>query len=167
MIDKELLSPYIKNNILSLKSLKQSNVPLYNYIKNNKQRIKNRLNIEILEDTVAIRGIKNIALYLSYYYGDTVNLTELRNNNIVIYNSICTLGLPEKVIKELGFKVVYDSKISQDELVEELRSIADENGVIEKLDKRLDNKVRYEANKEYLTVREYLEKLGYHLSYRS
>lgn len=167
MINKELLSPHIRNNVLSLNSLKQSNIPMYNYIKDNKQQIKNRLNILILDDTVAIRGVNNIKLYLSYYFGDTVNLTKLREKSIVIYNNICALGVPEEVIKDLGFKVVYDSKISQDELVKELKAIANENGMIEKLDKRLDNKIRYEANKEYLTVREYLEKLGYHLSYRS
>ena len=156
MINKELLSPHIRNNVLSLNSLKQSNIPMYNYIKDNKQQIKNRLNILILDDTVAIRGVNNIKLYLSYYFGDTVNLTKLREKSIVIYNNICALGVPEEVIKDLGFKVVYDSKISQDELVKELKAIANENGMIEKLDKRLDNKIRYEANKEYLNVREYL-----------
>lgn len=165
MINNKLLSPHIKNGVLSLKSLKQSNVPLHIYIKDNKQQIENRLNIEILDDTVAIRGIKNIKLYLLYYYGDTVNLTNLREESIVIYNNICALGTPEEVIKELGFKVVYDSKISQDELIKELRAIANEDGVIERLNKRLDNKVRYEANKVHMTVREYIEELGFFLDY--
>lgn len=140
---------------------------MYKYIRNNTQNIENRLNIKILDDTIAIRGIDNIKLYLSYYYGDTVNLTKLREESIVIYNSICTLGTPEKVIKNMGFKVEYNSKISQDELIKELKVISNNEGVVERLDKRLDNKIRYEANKANMTIREYIEQLGFHLSYRS
>lgn len=166
MIDRKTLSSHIKNNVLSLKSLKQSNPPLSMYVKDNKEHIEDRLNIEILDDLVAIRGINNIRMYLSYYYGDTVNLTRLREDNIVIYNNVCALGVPEKVIKDMGFKVEYDSKISQDELIEELKTIANKDGVIKKLDKRLDNKIRYEANKVHMTVREYIEDLGFFLDYR-
>lgn len=166
MVNRKTLSPHIKNNVLSLKSLKQSNPPLSIYIKNNKKHIEKRLNIEILDDLVAIRGINNIRMYLSYYYGDIVNLTRLREDSIVIYNNICALGVPEEVVKNMGFEVEYDSKISQDELIKELKAIANENGVIRRLDKRLDNKIRYEANKANMTVREYIEKLGFFLDYR-
>jgi hypothetical protein len=134
MINKKLLSPHIKNNVLSLKSLRSSNPALFNYIKDNFKLFEERLNIEILNDTIAIRGISNIKKYLSYYYGDTVNLTQLRKDSIVIYNNICALGVPEEVIKEMGFKVGYDSKISQDELIEELQALANEGGIIGKLD---------------------------------
>lgn len=166
MIDKKYLSPCIKNNVLSIKSLKKLNPPLSIYVLDNKEDIENRLNIKILDDTVAIRGINNIKLYLLYYYGDTVNLTRLREENIVIYNNICALGTPEKVIKDMGFKSEYDFKISQDKLITELNAIANENGVIIKLNKRLDNKIRYEANKVHMTVREYIEELGFFLDYK-
>lgn len=166
MVNKTILSPYIKNNVLSLKSLRQSNPPLSIYIKNNKRHIEERLNIEILDDLVAIRGMDSIRMYLSYYYGDIVNLTRLREENILIYNNICALGVPEEVVKSMGFKVEYDSKISRDELIKELKTLADKDGVIKKLDKRLDNKIRYEANKVHMTVREYIEYLGFFLDYR-
>lgn len=166
MVDKKLLSPHIKNGVLSIKSLKQFNPPLSKYVLDNKKTIEERFNIEkVLNDTVAIRGIDNIKSYLLYYYGDTVNLTKLRENTIVIYNNICALGVPEKVVKNMGFKVEYDSKISKDELIEELKAIANEDGVIRKLNKRLDNKIRYEANKVNRTVREYIEDLGFFLDY--
>ena len=166
MVDKELLSAHIRNNILSIKSLKQSNPPLAMYVSNNKEIIEKRLNINILNDTTAIRGWDNIKLYLSYYYGNTVNLTRLREETVVIYNNICALGTPEDVIKDMGFKVEYASKTSEDGLIEELKAVADENGMIEKLDKRLDNIIRYKANKENMTVREYIEKLGFYLKHR-
>ena len=166
MVDKKLLSPHIKNGVLSIKSLKQTNPPLSMYVLDNKESIEDRLNIKILNDTVAIRGVDNIRSYLLYYYGDTVNLTKLRKESIVIYNNICALGVPEEVVKNMGFKVQYDSKISKDELVEELKAIANKDGVIRKLDKRLDNKIRYEANKVNMTVRGYVEKLGFFLDYK-
>ena len=166
VVDKKLLSPHIKNGVLSIKSLKQTNPPLSMYVLDNKESIEDRLNIKILNDTVAIRGIDNIRSYLLYYYGDTVNLTKLRKESIVIYNNICALGVPEEVVKNMGFKVQYDSKISKDELVEELKAIANKDGVIRKLDKRLDNKIRYEANKVNMTVRGYVEKLGFFLDYK-
>ena len=166
VVDKKLLSPHIKNGVLSIKSLKQTNPPLSMYVLDNKESIEDRLNIKILNDTVAIRGVDNIRSYLLYYYGDTVNLTKLRKESIVIYNNICALGVPEEVVKNMGFKVQYDSKISKDELVEELKAIANKDGVIRKLDKRLDNKIRYEANKVNMTVRGYVEKLGFFLDYK-
>lgn len=166
MVDKKLLFPFIKNNVLSIKSLKQSNPPLARYVLDNKEILEERLGIKILDDTTTIRGIENIKLYLSYYYGDTVNLSKLRKETIVIYNNICALGVPEQVIKDMGFKVEYDSKISYDELIKELKAIADENGVIKKLSKRLDNKIRYEANKVNKTIREFIEDLGFFLDYK-
>lgn len=166
MVNKRLLAPHIKNNVLSIKSLKQTNPPLSMYVLDNKESTEDRLNIKILNDTVAIRGVDNIRSYLLYYYGDTVNLTKLRKESIVIYNNICALGVPEEVVKNMGFKVQYDSKISKDELVEELKAIANKDGVIRKLDKRLDNKIRYEANKVNMTVRGYVEKLGFFLDYK-
>ncbi len=166
MINRESLSFCIKNNVLSIRDLTRFNPPLSVYILNNIGLIEERLDVEVLDDTVAIRGFNNIRMYLLYHYGDTVNLTKLREENIVVYNNICALGVPEKVIKSMGLKVAYDSKISYDELIEELKAIANEDGVIEKLDKRLDNKVRYEANKVNMTVREYIEKLGFTLDYR-
>lgn len=165
MVDKKLLAPHIKNGVVSIKSLKQSNPPLSKYVLDNKKSIEDRLKIKILDDTVAIRGIDNIKSYLLYYYGDTVNLTKLRKETVVIYNNICALGVPEEVVKNMGFKVEYDSKISKDELIEELKAIANEDGVIRKLNKRLDNKIRYEANKVNKTVREYIEDLGFFLDY--
>lgn len=165
MVDKKLLAPHIKNNVLSIKSLKKDNPALSKYVSDNKKSIEDRLKIKILDDTVAIRGVKNIKLYLLLYYGETVNLTRLREETIVIYNNICALGVPEEVVKDMGFKVEYDSKISQDELIEELKAIANEDGVIRKLNKRLDNKIRYEANKVNKTVREYIEDLGFFLDY--
>lgn len=166
MVNREILSPHIKNNVLSLKSLKQSTPPLSIYIKDNRKHIEERLGIEILDDLVAIRGINNIRMYLLYYYGGIVNLTRLREESIVIYNNICALGVPEEVVKNMGFEVEYDSKISQDELIKELQAIANEDGVIRRLDKRLDNKIRYEANKVHKTVREYVGELGFLLDYR-
>jgi len=166
VIDKKLLAPYIKNNVLSIKSLKLTNPPLSRYVLNNKKIIEERLKIKILNDTIAIRGTENIKLYLLYYYGDTVNLTRLRKESIVIYNNICALGVPEEVVKDMGFKVQYDSKISRDKLIDELKAIANKDGVIKKLNKRLDNKIRYEANKVNMTVREYIESLGFFLDYK-
>ncbi len=161
----DLLSPHIKHGVLSLKSLKNSNIPLYNYIRMNKNYIEESLNINVLDDLSTIRGFNKIKYFLLFYYGEEINLTTIRNEHIIIYNRICAMGVPEEVVKQMGLKCYYNRKISNNELIDELKSLA-VNGVIKQLPKRLDNKIRYECNKRNMTVRQYIESLGFILEYK-
>lgn len=164
MVNEQLLEPYIHDNILSLDSLKEGNFPLYLYVCDNIKYVRSSINCEILDESKPIRGYSIIRKYLKYNYGDVINVTKVRSDNASIYNNICALGSPEEVLSEMGFVVEYSRKITRDELKNELDAIL-VNGLVGKLTKRLDNKLRYEANKRGITINQYLDSLGYTSSY--
>lgn len=164
MLNDYLLNPYIKDNIISLKNLKESNLPLYLYVQGNLDYVTKGTGVEILDEFKPIRGVEALRKYLKYYYGDEINITKVRADNASIYNNICAIGNPEDVVSDLGFYVEYDRKITMDELKKELDALL-VNGLVGKLTKKLDNKLRYEANKKNMTVMQYLGELGYTSSY--
>lgn len=164
MVNDYLLESHIKENILSLNSLKEQNYPLYLYVSDNIDYITRSMGIEILDESKPIRGFKVVKNYLKYYYGDTINVSKVRADNPSIYNNICAIGNPEDVVSDMGFFVEYERKITMDKLKKELDALV-VNGLVGKLTKRLDNKLRYEANKRNMTVLQYLEVLGYTSSY--
>lgn len=164
MVNEQLLDPYIKENILSLDSLKEGNLPLYKYVYDNLEHVKDSLQCEILDESKPIRGYSIIRKYLRFHYGEVVNVSKVRADKAIIYNSICALGNPEDVINEMGFIVEYNRKFTMSELKNELDAIV-VNGLVGKLTKRLDNKLRYESNKRGITINQYLKTLGYTSSY--
>lgn len=157
----EKLAPYISNNVLSLKKLKDTNYPLYKYISTYKDSYQS---VDILDDTKVVKGYKEIKKYLKHYYGDEVNISEIRKTNINLYNYIAAIGKPEEVISEMGFSPTYEGKTTKYSLIKELNEYSKE-GKFKALPKYLYNKVYYQATKNKMTVWEYLDSLGFSRRY--
>lgn len=158
---ENLLVRYSRNGVLPLSKLRAVNYPLFKFIVRNIDIVKSKnTGVELLDDLKSIKDMEKIKLYLRYHFNDTVNLTVLRNEHRYVYNCISSLGNPHDVIKEMGFKVIYEKSDTEDTLREKLREISNEDGVICSLGPLYD-KVYYRARKENMTVAEYLNKLGF------
>lgn len=167
MIDK--LQKAVENNVLPLSKLKKLNYPLFKYVCKNLNRIstslKENFEIEILDDVKSLRDKDKIRLYIKYHFGNIVNLSDLRENHRTIYNYITRYGKPRDVLENMGFKIKYDCSLSEDQLIEELKTLADENGRIKKIGSNLYYRVYYRATKSGYNVKEYIESLGFSMNY--
>lgn len=163
----------VRNRVLPLSVLKKINYPLFRYYMNNRNIVKRRIEsegIQILNDLFTKNTYRNIKLFLTYYYGETVNMNVLREKDRTIYNYISERGKPREVIEEMGFKVEYTKfKRSMEYIMAELNRIADDDGFIYKInDPTLYSKLQYRQRKEgFSSVKDYVETLGFHYGINS
>lgn len=160
-----LLSSYTRNGVLPLKLLKSKNYPLFKYVMNNYELVAANLQecgISIMNDLKSKKDLEVIRLYLKYHFGDTVNLTLLRKNHRTIYSYISFQGKVAETIKELGFSIYHEHVSSEQDIIEELKQIADtERKISQRLEPPLYYKLYYRANKLGLSLKEYTKQLGF------
>ncbi|SNS23661.1 hypothetical protein SAMN05446037_1006155 [Anaerovirgula multivorans] len=151
------LEPYIQNNVLSLRKLKEVSPALYKYMLTCGDEYNG---IEILDDSKVIKG-GDIKKYLTHYYGEVVDVSRLRRGALYIYNKIVSMGNVQKVIEGWGFTVIYEGKATEYSLKKDLQKYVIRGNILGRLPKDIQNKVWYLANKNKMSVGEYLNKLGY------
>lgn len=154
------LSSFHKNGIISMKELRTKSPYLFRYVKSNgSAALFEETGIQIMNDLSSCKDI--IPLFLRYHYGDIVNLTNLRNKHITVYRHICKLGKPIEYVESLGFKVEFESKLTETQLIEELEKRVDSRGYLQSLTKTIHNSLSYRASQNSMTVAEYLKLLGF------
>lgn len=160
-----ILEKHSVNGVLPLKKLKKDNYPLFKYVVNNLIRVSKELldekGVSILDDRHTLRDPDKIKLYLRYHYGQEVNLSELRLIHRTIYNYLTQISNPLEAVISLGFTPVYNHTNSDDMIKSKLQELAYDGNKVRHLKTGFYNRIYYRANKEGLTVKEYLEKLGY------
>ncbi|GEA16837.1 hypothetical protein E308F_30830 [Moorella sp. E308F] len=160
----KLLLKYARNGIVSLRHLKQQNYYLFKVVLSNLAVVRDTLKrngIEIIDDLVSWCNPETIRYYLQYYYGDTVNLTDLRTAHPAAYKYLSQEGKPYEHLRKLGFNVIYNNTMSEEELVATLAS-RNENGKV-KLDRSLYLKLFYRASLKGLDIESYVQQLGFQI----
>lgn len=156
----QILSKLAHNGVVSMQELRVKNLRLLRLLESNFERIADRLQreyeVSILQDLQPVTDENNIKLFLKYHYGDSVNLTDLRERHRSVYRV-----LPARdVLKDWGFEITYDGITTEEMLVAELNRIVKSRGAL-KINDELYGKLAYRARRAHLTVREYLNSLGF------
>ncbi|MDI3310684.1 MAG: hypothetical protein QJR05_04570, partial [Thermoanaerobacterium sp.] len=112
-----LLKQYEKNGVVPLSVVKKSNPPLGNYIKDNFDLFAGLQFIIINDVQEGKLTYENLKLWLKYFYGDVVDLSDLNKNKKTYYNYLRLYGKPEDVLTEMGFDIVYKSKSKKSDMV--------------------------------------------------
>lgn len=158
----DVLNKHSRNGVLLLEDVKSANYPLYKYCIQNIDSIK-----VALSDCGTCLITKSTKLdydkakfLLLYYYGDIINTSTLYRKHKTIYNYLSSLDnrVPD-TLKEMGFNTTNNRNLG---LIRKLKNMS-RNGHISNMDKNTYNKVYHQANRNGITVREYLQ--GHGLTY--
>lgn len=101
--------------------------------------------------------------YIQFKLGETVNLTELRQNFHNYYLKLCGYGTPAEVIQGWGLGVTYTPVgVTEEEILYQIEQRA-VGGVVWKLGRnsKLYQSIAHQARKQGMTVGGYLKKAGY------
>lgn len=160
-----LIGAYTKNGVVPLSLLKKRNYPIFKYFLSNYRVVLKQLKdngIYVLNDLSTLNNIVKIKYYLLYHYGETVNMSLLRQADYTIYWYLSNRGEPGALVEELGFEITYAKKSSDKYILDELYRIADKNKDIFQLnDSSLYGKLYYRARKKDITLKEYIKSLGF------
>lgn len=161
IVDK--IQRYHKNGVVSLKELKKDNYHLFKYAQRNVVKVDKELydtyGVELLNDTIPIRGPHPVRLYLKYHFGFTINLTELREHQMV-YREILKMGYTVDEFMDKYHLELIRNDMSERKLIDELQSNVDSEGYLLPLSKRLNNCVSYRAKLVGLSPTDYLAQYG-------
>lgn len=157
IVDK--VQRYHKNGVVSLEDLKTYNYHLFKYVLRNIAKVDKELydtyGVEVLNDTIPIRGPHPVRLYLKYHFGFTINLTELREHQMV-YREILKLGYTVDEFMDKYHLELIRNDISERKLINELQKQVDSDGYLLPLSKRLNNCISYRAKLAGLSPADYL-----------
>lgn len=106
---------------------------------------------------------RQLKRYIQDKAGLVVNLSYLKNNHRKHYYKLYDYGSPPDVIKRWGLDYTYDRNIPTEQIKELLSDIA-VNGAIRRLftdHRKLYQAITHQARKENITVKEYVERLGF------
>lgn len=101
--------------------------------------------------------------YLQREFGLVINLSELKKKHPSKYRKLQRYGSPAEVIKRWGLDYTYDRNIDPSQFKDLLGGYATE-GVIRRLfsrDKKLYMAIFHRAKKEGMSIKEYIERLGF------
>jgi hypothetical protein len=147
-----------------MKHLKTANLRMLKYLQSNFDRLSSLLSdqsIYVLNDLEPVKTPADITAYLRLYCGNNINLTDLREQHRSVYRGISNHGKPMTLLKDWGFTVSYRKMYSEDMLLKLLSEIRTEDGTLDlKAHRNLYNKVIYRADREGVTVQDYLGQAG-------
>lgn len=157
----ELIERYAVNGIVSLKELKSKNIKLYRLLLTTgaRQLIKE---FEILDDLKRLRTEDDIIKYLKLNFNELVDITTLLSRHSKIYRKIAKRGNVKKIIESWGFETEYSSRMPYKRLRNTLIGISS-RGYINKISRRVYNKVYYVARQQNISVKEMVKLLGFKL----
>lgn len=101
--------------------------------------------------------------YLQRQFGLVINLSDLKKNYPSKYRKLQNYGSPSEVIKRWGLSYTYGRNIEVKQFKPMLNELA-ENGTIRRLysrNRKLYKAILHQAKKEGLTVKGYVERLGF------
>lgn len=101
--------------------------------------------------------------YLQREFGLVINLSELKKKHPSKYRKLQRYGSPAEVIKRWGLDYIYGRNIDPSQFKDLLGGYATE-GVIRRLfkrDKKLYMAIFHQAKKEGISIKEYIERLGF------
>lgn len=103
--------------------------------------------------------------YLQNKYGLVINLSKLKKEHNHDYRRLCTYGSPPDVLRKWGLDYTYDRNIPKERIKDMLEAYADSNNRISRKLKSKDRKlymaIFHQARKEGVSVKDYIEGLGY------
>jgi hypothetical protein len=106
---------------------------------------------------------KQLKRYIQDKMGLVVNLSQLQKKHNKHYVKLFDYGSPAEVIKRWGLDYTYDRNVPREKFVEHLQQYV-ENGIIRRLkvkDNKLYMAIVHQARKEGVTVKQYIESLGF------
>lgn len=107
---------------------------------------------------------KQFKRQLQYYEGLKINLSRLKRKRTVQYKKLRQFGKPAEVLKRWGLEYEYDRNIPPENFKKLLEQYVDDKGRVKWLyakNKKLYKAIYYQARKEGMTIKEYIEKLGF------
>jgi hypothetical protein len=162
-----LLTKYAVNGVLDINDIKVKNPVLCGVLIRNKKAVRRSLKEEGIDlyDPMEGKDYDKLKVRLKMFIGSdgVLNLTKLRVTKYWLYRRILEHGPPSEVAKDMGFIVTYSYMQKEDELITEVFEFSDENNIITDIyygNKKLYERVLYQAYKVGMDVREYLLSKG-------
>ncbi|WP_145052669.1 hypothetical protein [Paenibacillus xylanexedens] len=158
-----IVSKVAEGGILSTVKLKSTNLRLLRLFNSHRPLLTKELQlqgIQILDDLEPIHTEEELRLYLQYYFGSKVNVSELLRDHPRIYKRVAKIGAHEQIITSWGFEVVYNGRYTDAQLDKELAEAA-VNGTVRRLRRELYNAIRYRASKQGVTLQAWIKAKGY------